>query len=68
MATKKKSKKVAAKKAKAATKGEGTGNSVTVPAKNVGAACQAAVSFENATRVEAVRLDAAGEQYVVTWS
>lgn len=64
MAAKKKSKKVAAKKATA----KATGNSVTVPAKNVGAACQAAVSFEGAVRVEAVRKDAAGAEYVVTWS
>lgn len=65
MAAKKKSKKVAAKKAKAAS--VSAENSVTVPAKNVGAACQAAVSFEGAVRIEAVKV-AGGEQYVVTWS
>lgn len=67
MAAKKKSKKVAAKKAKSAASSEGAGNSVTVPAKNVGAACQAAVSFEGAVRVEATKVDGS-EQYVVTWT
>lgn len=65
MAAKKKSKKVSAKKATA--RAAGAENSVTVPAKNVGAACQAAVSFEGAVRVAAVKVEGS-EQYVVTWS
>ncbi len=63
MAAKKKAKKAA--KPKGAAAGD---HSVTVPAKNVGAACQAAVSFEGAVRIEVAKLEGPDGQYVVTWS
>jgi hypothetical protein len=65
MAKKKKKRKSSApragKKAKALT------NSSTVPAANVGAAVQAAVSAAGATNVTADATDATRQTYLVSW-
>lgn len=66
MAAKKQAKK--ARKAAKPKSAAANGHSVTVPAKNVGAACQAAVSFEGAVHIEATELEGSDGQYVVTWS
>ena len=61
----KKAKKTRAKpgaKKSAAAKG-----TTTVPRANVGAACQAAVSFEEASRVTAVATDDTRTTFTVSW-
>lgn len=67
MAVKKTSKK-AAKKTSSKAVAAAAEQSVTVPSKNVGAACQAAVSFEGATRVVAEAKAGSSGEFVVTWS
>ena len=68
MATKKTSKKAAKKPGSKAVDAAAAEQSVTVPNKNVGAACQAAVSFEGATRVVAEAKAGSSGEFVVTWS
>lgn len=43
-------------------------SSETVPRSNVGAACQAAVTMENATTVTATATDASAAMFTVSWS
>lgn len=79
MARRKSAKKAAPKKAakKSAARialsadaggGAGGGGSVVVPRENVGSACQAAVSFENASSVSAVATDDSRQTFRVSWS
>jgi hypothetical protein len=68
---KKKAKKSGAKKpaAKAAAAPEANiAGSTTVPRANVGAAVQAAISFENASRVTAQATDDTRTTFTVSWS
>jgi hypothetical protein len=44
------------------------GGSTTVPRSSVGAAVQAAVAFENATRVVAEAADAGAANFAVSWT
>jgi hypothetical protein len=69
---KKKAKKSGAKKpavkAAAAAPEANIAGSTTVPRANVGAAVQAAISFENASRVTAQATDDTRTTFTVSWS
>ena len=59
----------AAKRAPAAAaKSALAGSSIGVPRANVGAACQAAISFQNAVTVTATASDADATTFTVAWS
>jgi hypothetical protein len=63
--------KAAPKRARAAApkpEGVAAGGPIEVPRANVGAAVQAAISFEKAVHVTAEAVDASAETFLVTWA